>query len=511
MTTNQLRIPRPAPGPPLRVVASVSGVPLLLVSAAAAGLVAASHPEWYRSALALALGVNLVVLGMKWPRAAALATLLFLPFLALIRRLLIADAGFTSNDPLLLVAPVVALFLLYRIYIVDRRRSDDLLFKLVGGLLAFTILQVFNPFAEGGLVSAAIGLLFVGAPLLWFFAGRELGDRGTITTLMYGTIVVACLVAVYGLVQTQIGTIASWDKTWLDINGYTGLNIGALENGNKIRPFSTFSSNQEYATFLAIGTTLCVAFVLRLRVTAVLALPLLLPALFLAGGRGSLVMSVLAGVVLLALLTRSWLSGILVVLVGCAVIYAAAATFGPRIDRAAGLSGNAVVERNVTGILKPLDPANSTVIGHWGSIVNGFAEGVKSPAGHGAGASTLATNAKLDTENDLSNAFVNLGLLGGLLYATIIVLMFRVVFARYVRHRDALSFAVAGLLVVTSGQWLNGAEYAVTPLVWFLAGWATRPEPAETASEPAVEIARSAGAEAPRRSPPRFAGRAAPR
>jgi hypothetical protein len=507
MTTNQLRISRPALGAPIRVLASASGLTLLLISAAGAGLIAVSHPEWYRTALAVGLTTNLVVLGMKWPSAAALATLLFLPFLALVRRLLIADAGFTSNDPLLLVAPVAALFLLYRIYVVDGQRSSDRLFKLVVALLAVTILQVINPFAEGGLVTAATGLLFVGVPLLWFFIGRELGDRRRVTVLVYGTIVVACLVGIYGLLQTQFGTIASWDKEWLDLNGYTALNIGALDNGNKIRPFSTFSSNQEYATFLALAVTFCVAFVLRRRVTVVLALPLLILALFLAGGRGSLVMSVLATVFLLALLTRRWLSGILVVLLGSVVIYAAAATFGPRIDRIAGLSGNAVVERNVSGILKPLDPSKSTVIGHWGSIVSGF---TRSPAGHGAGASTLATNAKLDTENDISNSFVNLGIVGGLLYVAIVVLMFRVVFERYVRRRDALSFAIAGLLVVSLGQWLNGAEYAVTPLFWFLAGWATRPEPQDGGSESAVGQRHGRGE--PRvRSPLRIAGRVSPR
>ncbi len=506
MTTNPLRIPRLTSGAPGRAVASATGLTLLLLSAAGAGLIAVSHPEWYRTALALAVGVNLVVLGMKWPRAAALATLLLLPFLALVRRLLIADAGFTSNDPLLLVGPVVAVFLLYRVYVVDGRRSHDRLFKLVAALFAVTLVQVFNPFAEGGFVTAATGVLFVGIPLLWFFVGRELGDARSVTVLLYGTIVVACLVAIYGLLQTQFGTITSWDKTWLDLNGYTGLNIGALESGHKIRPFSTFSSNQEYATFLAIATTFCVAFILRRRVSVVVVLPLLLLALFLAGGRGSLVMSVLAAVLLLALLTRGWLSGILVVLVGSVVIYAAAATFGPRIDRAAGLGGNAVVERNVSGILKPLDPGKSTVIGHWGSIVSGFSEGVKNPAGHGAGASTLATNAKLDTENDISNAFVNLGIVGGLLYVAIVLLMFRTVFARYVRHRDALSFAVAGLLVVSLGQWLNGAEYAVTPLFWFLAGWATRPEP----EDPPGDIA-AAGRRVPARSPLAIAGRSSPR
>ena len=478
-------------------------MPLLVVSAAAAGLVAASRPEWYRAALAIALVVNLVVVGMKWPRAAALATLLFLPFLALVRRLLIADAGFVSNDPLLLIGPVVALFLLYRLYVVEGRRGHDRVFKLVAALLAVAVVQVFNPVAVGGFVAAAGGLLFVGVPLLWFFVGRELGDRFSVTFLMYGTIIVGCMVAVYGLLQTQYGTIASWDQEWVDINGYSALNVRDNDTGSVLRPFSTFSSNQEYAVFVAIAITFVVAFVLRRRPLVVLALPLLAVALFLAGGRGSLVLAVIAAVALLALLTRSWAAGLVVVLIGVAVAYGAASTFGEQIDRAAGVGGDAVVERNVTGILKPLDPGKSTVIGHWESILDGFVEGATNPAGQGTGATSIATNltdtANKDRENDLSNTFVSLGLVGGLLYVAIIILLFRTVFARYVRHRDAVSLAVAGLLVVTFGQWLNGGQYAVAPLLWFLAGWATRPDttdeeyPVEAPLSRAPAGARAAG------------------
>ena len=483
MTTNLLRIPRLAPASPARALTSAVGVALLLAAAAGAGLIAVSRPEWYRGALAIALIVNFIVVGMKWPRAAALATLFFLPFLALVRRLLIDDAGFTSNDPLLLVGPVVALFLLYRLYVVEGRRSRDRLFKLVVALLALAVVQVFNPFAIGGLVAAAGGLLFVGVPLLWFFIGRELGDDESVTFLLYGTVVVACLVGVYGLLQTQFGTIASWDQTWLDINGYTALHVGDSLTGSVIRPFSTFSSNQEYAVFMGLGVTVAVAFALRRRFSPAVALPLLVLALFLAGGRAALVSCGLAIAVLLALLTRSWLGGFVVMALGVAVAFGAATTFGPQLDRAAGLGGNAVVERNVGGILKPLDPSKSTVITHWENVLRGIGEGFKNPAGHGTAATNIAVrltdSENEDSEIDISNMFLSLGLAGGLLYLAIIALLFRAVFARYVARRDALSLAVAGVLVAVLGQWLNGGLYAVAPLFWFLAGWASRPsEPA---------------------------------
>ncbi len=120
------------------------------------------------------------------------------------------------------------------------------------------------------------------------------------------------------------------------------------------------------------------------------------------------------------------------------------------------------------------------MIGHWDAVLRGFSDGIRNPAGHGTGSANIATtvndSGSRDSEIDISNAFINLGLAGGLLYLAIIVLLFRAVFARYVRRRDVLSLAVAGLLVVMLGQWLNGGLYAIAPLFWFLAGWATRPE-----------------------------------
>jgi hypothetical protein len=343
------------------------------------------------------------------------------------------------------------------------------------------VIQVFNPFAIGGLLAAAGGLLFVGVPMLWFFVGRELCDRRSVVVMIYGTIFVACLVAIYGMLQTRFGSVPSWDREWVQVNGYGSLFVSDRPSSNLRRPFGTFSSNQEYAAFLSIAVTFVAALVLRRRYVVALALPLLVLALFLAGGRGYMVTTALAGVILLALLTRQWLVGILVVVVGVLGAYAAASTFGPRIDRAAGLTGDAIVERNVSGILNPLDPNKSTVILHWDNIVRGFRDGIANPAGRGTGATSIATkltdSENVDTENDVANAFVNLGIVGGLLYVVIIVLVFRGVLGRYFRDRDVLSFAVAGLLVVTFGQWLNGGLYAVAPLFWFLAGWATRSEP----------------------------------
>src|SRR4051812_17232652 len=166
-------------------------VAVTALAASGAAYVAVDLPEYYHAALAIAIGLNIIVLGMRWPRAAAIATLFFLPFLALTRRLLIADTGWVANDPLLLVAPVVVFFLLYRLYTLEDRRLDgDLLARLIFVLIAFAILQAFNPLGAGGVVASLGGLLFLAIPLLWFFVGRRVADDRIISRLLQAVVAV---------------------------------------------------------------------------------------------------------------------------------------------------------------------------------------------------------------------------------------------------------------------------------------------------------------------------------
>jgi hypothetical protein len=104
--------------------------------------------------------------------------------------------------------------------------------------------------------------------------------------------------------------------------------------------------------------------------------------------------------------------------------------------------------------------------------------------GRGPGATNLAASrfgaggSAGSTEIDVSNAFVSLGLTGGLVFAGILMLAFRGVIRRYLSG-ETLALAVLGLLVTCLGQWLTGGLYALLPLFWFLLGWASAPPPPE--------------------------------
>ena len=99
---------------------------------------------------------------------------------------------------------------------------------------------------------------------------------------------------------------------------------------------------------------------------------------------------------------------------------------------------------------------------------------------HPFGQGTAVTNIAADrfgigsttkgTEVDVSNAFVSLGLVGGVLFLAIVIATFRSAVMSYLRRPDPALLAVIAFLIVMAGQWLNGGFYALAPLTWFFIG-----------------------------------------
>ena len=67
--------------------------------AAVAVVAVATHPSWDRWVVAAVIGGSLAAVSLERPRTAAVVALLGLPLLALLRRLLIPLAPWTSHDP----------------------------------------------------------------------------------------------------------------------------------------------------------------------------------------------------------------------------------------------------------------------------------------------------------------------------------------------------------------------------------------------------------------------------
>ena len=447
---------------------------MLALTAALAGLTTVASVSATGGALRLlcacVVAFALVMLALTRPAAGVVAVLAFLVLLAFIRRLLIVEAPWQQVDPLLLVGPLVASVLLVKVFVLERRPlAGDWLSKLVLLLLLLTVVQAANP--ASGLAAGITGLLFMAVPLMWFFAGRELLTQRALDGLLQLVVVLGTPVAAYGLLQTEVGH-PPWDQDWLAFaTHYTSLNVG-----DQIRAFGTFSSFGEYATFTSATLVVAVAFVLRGKALALLPLPLLAVALFLASSRTALLTAALATVVMVALRPRRPVVAAVVALAAFGLAVGAMTVFGTQLSRTSAQSGSDLVSHQIGGLTDPLNPESSTLLVHIEMVKDGITTSLHNPLGLGTGSANLASGISRKRDNpgstdiDISNEFVALGPAGGLIYVSLIVLAFALAVRTYLAGND-LALPVVGVLIVALGQWLNGGFYALSPLVWLLLGW----------------------------------------
>ncbi len=460
---------RPGPGLPewrvaRRYLFTVLAVALL-------GLLVAAGPVWWRLLLAGTVALLLLTLMLTRPGLAILATFAYLVLLASLRRLLIAEAGWSSADPMLLVGPLVAIVAMVKLFALERRPLvPDALSKLVLVVLLLTFLEVVNP-DGGGIAAGLAGLLFTAVPLFWFFVGRELLDDTLVDRVLGLFLLLGTAVAVYGLLQTEVG-FPPWDVNWLNVAagaGYSSLNVG-----NTVRAFGSFASSAEYALSVGAALVIAAAFVLRGRLWALLPMPILAIALFLASGRSALILAFLGVVIVAALRPRRPAAALAVTVVTLGAAVGALHFAGSGL---AASSSSSLVSHQLGGITDPLNPSSSTLLLHLQLAWDGIKGSVHHPFGQGDAVTNNAagvnpnsvTNQTQATEVDISNAFVTLGPLGGALYLiTVLLVLYRAV-TGYFAGRDAL-LAVIGVLVVALGQWLIGGDYALSPLCWLLIG-----------------------------------------
>ena len=422
-----------------------------------------------------ALGIVgiLFMLLQRSPGAGVTLTLVFLSLLGGVRRWIVPALGWTSTDPLLLVGPIIVMGHLLNLLLTRRLPCDTRLARTLLWLLALMFLQVFNPL-QGGIGVGLAGILFTIVPVLWYYYGRTLGSETTLRRLLTGAVVVALVAALYGLHQTYFGLLPS-EKQWVELNkaNYNALYISE----SAIRAFSFFTSAQEYVQFLSVGVVVLWAAFLRGARYALLPIPLLAAMIFLSSIRGAVVITLLTCVVLWTIQGRT------------------VAAWAPRLALAVALATGglfwslqkvqqntyteqtqALVDHQLSGLLKPAEQKTSTASTHIGMLGSGIVEGFRVPVGHGLGYTTIASGKFSDTgkqgstEWDVSDSFTALGFAGGLIYMTAIVLIL-IGAIRWWRSTQSLTaLASVGVLVVNISHWLHGGSYATTMLVWFVIG-----------------------------------------
>lgn len=429
------------------------------------------EPQLLRAGFAAALLAVVLALALRSPQTLLLGVVAWLAGLGLGRRLLSslgAEAG--AADPLLLVAP--AALVLVAVVAVDRgaMRPRTGLSAAVMALTGLVVLGALNPL-QGSLLAGLSALIFF-VPLLAFWIGRALSDEDLKRVLLIVGLL-AVPAAGYGLFQTFSG-FPSWDRRWIDTNGYEALNVRGAT-----RPFSVFSSGAEYSTYLAIGV---VAWLTLVRARAALVLRLAVVALLVAGAvlqasRGAVVMLVFGAALVLA--ARRRLAGPVAVLLAAGTIGLLPVAVAQLAPAAEGDSSAAsLLGHFVDGLSDPFNPEASTAQVHLSLAVGGVRSILDRPFGHGISTVTIAGSKfggyNHNTEADPSNASVALGLPGLMAYGLVFALGIAGAYRLAASTGAVLPAAALGVLGVSAFQWLNGGKYAVAFLPWLVLGWVDR-------------------------------------
>jgi hypothetical protein len=416
------------------------------------------------------LAALLVALSFYSERGAITASMVFLAILGDYRRYSGYFAGFPKNDPLLLVAPAVALFLLAHALLRGRSAPATAVARLVLGLMLLMLVEVFNP-AQGGLQVGFAGALIYLAPLLWFWVARSYASVAFAETFTFGMVMaIGAAATALGLYQTYFGLLP-FEQQWVEQIGYQALYI----SDEVVRAIGFFSSSAEYQRYLIVVTVTTVALWLTTRSRLILLLPLFLLAIFLSAARGPVIMVVLgAGVVwaISARNVRAWAPRLAV----AAALGGAALMAVLLLLQSSSIGGRVapLIERQVGGLLDPGNLEKSTAKGHLQMIADGLLSGITSPAGEGLGATTFAAEKygarSRNAEVDIANLMISVGVLGGLLYLVIVLGVLWKALRWWRVERAPYALVMVGILVATLGGWLIGGEYSVAALLWFQIG-----------------------------------------
>lgn len=474
----------------------------LLATGVALVAVAAAEPTLARAAVGLlGLAIFVVVAISSRPLAVALI-FVWLPMLGFVRRLLIPFAGWSTNDPLLLVGPAAAVIILVASR--DEKPPVPTLVSTAGALLlGWSAIQVFNP-NEPDLNIAFQSTLFYVGPLLWLFVGRRLGraehERVLDVLFWVGVPVVA-----HGLNQSFFGLL-NFELTWV---GVSEQSTAIFLEGFRIRPFSTLVSPQEYGFFVSFVMVLVWTRILYRRgpalwLWAYLAVGTL--ALFLQGTRTVFLLFMIAVLVvtvarfrsMLALVSAMGLAGLLVLWAASTSAADDPVTTDAEGEAVGGASASAAFEHQLTGLL---DPSSTTAPEHIRRIQEGFRTGIENPFGTGASFGTIAGERLaqregerfVTAENDFGNVLGGLGIPGGLGLGILIVGGLLGARRLHRARPGPLHLAWLGILVASLTQWLSAGLYATSSLVFLILGGVTVARTWADADPPVGERERALG------------------
>jgi len=434
-----------------------------------------AHGE-YGLLLTLMISGVLLILAQHSRLLGMAAVIGFLIVLGDVRRITTMISGSRGLDPLLLVGAIFTIYLAFpTIYGVKLR---DPVSKIVLGLMALMVLEIFNPL-QGSIAVGISGAMFSLVPMLWFWIARRYGSDRTLYVLLFRVVVpfgVAC--ALVGLYQSFVGFFP-WQMAWVRAMG-----AGYVWSGG-YRPFGFANSGVEYANLLMLTGVLIIGAAITGRRAYLLLLPVVLGGIIITSSRGPIVRMVFGAAIMWACSSRNvraWIPRLVAgIVLGIGLItYSARAAAG---DGAAPAEESKNVRTMATnriagGLAHPLDKKYSSGGIHVDLFLLGIRHGFTTPTGSGLGSTTLAAGKfgtqgsanALSTEIDISDQFVSLGFLGGFLFLFFIFLVCREV-PKFLLTGPAISrLPTIGVLAAFFGGWIALGEYSIITVTWLCLG-----------------------------------------
>jgi hypothetical protein len=324
-------------------------------------------------------------------------------------------------------------------------------------------------------------------PLLYFL-GRRIAPRpGEAATVAWLCLGAGAVVAVLGLLELWLVPTA----TWLDwgVNLYTRF-LGFTYHGPKGLPENFFLTLPDGTLVRRMVSTYISP--LGIAYTALLLLPmgvallahrpgrlagtvfaLVLVGLLFSATRLALLIAIGEAVILLLFLGRRWLAGLVLVLAAATVVMLYVyPSIGPVADRNLVPTGGGHGQAAIGG-------ADTSTQEHYTYLIGDLKTDLQHPLGLGTGASTIRYGHLIGTgESAVLGFFGDLGVVGGLLYSALYVLVLWSGWRAFrTRPRESLESGlplvalVGGLglvpITLTSDVW---GDLSVTVLFWWAAG-----------------------------------------
>lgn len=376
-------------------------------------------------------------------------------------------AGIIPGVDLLFLITTVMLLINWKF---DYNRRFKGLEICVISIILISFLSVFNLVNSSFFVGIA-GFIAFAIPILYFFVGENIGKALRINLMKY-FFFFTVLTSLYGIFQV-INGYPSWDQIWVNKSIDSGdyVIVGFAEN----RPFSTFSSVGEMCVVMSVGA-LCGSYLLKKKhlngkfVYIFSQLSIVLCAA-LSASRGGLIFTLL-GVFSQNLLNSNKFTT-KAPLVKISISISMLAIVLPVLTRAVAPYTNQIAQSLLSRQEAGLNGNASdvpTAFVHVIQSIEGVNLGVKSVIGFGvgkiSGAQTLAGEARTNFEADFSNLIYAFGLLGILLFTSLIFYL-----VRFSREQIKIQeWFIPTILIINSNNWTNPGHYSVNWFFWILLG-----------------------------------------